>query len=84
MSKRKTVPVRIAVAVTADGNVGVCPRYPRMKTDKPAIQDAIADLGYYGHECVAICIVTADVPLPPSPQTIKGKVTAGKKGSAKR
>lgn len=76
-TKRKTVKVRIAVAVDETGDWAVATA-TNGQTDAAAISDAVACLANSG-EPTSGYIVTATLAAP-SPQTIKGKVTAAKGG----
>lgn len=79
-TKRKTVKVRIAVAVDERGNWSGF-GWPTVR-EHEMLTDALNsdDLGGVRHAL----IIEADVPLPLPPQTIKGKVTAPKAKGAKR
>lgn len=77
---RKTVKVRIAVAVDERGNWSGF-GWPTV-LEHEMLTDALNsdDLGGVRHAL----IIEADVPLPLPPKTIKGKVTAAKKPKSKR
>lgn len=70
--RRKTVQVRIAVAVAENGEWAIA-NSGLPQDDRGVIEDAAQMLP---PECAHVgYIVTADLPIPPPPKTIKGKVT---------